>query len=92
MSLAVYRVLTPYTLPVDTGDQTGKLPATVQVASGELFVGDATQPQIVKYLAENAIVLVIADPTGILASIGVPVGMNGTELAIQVVTYIINFC
>ena len=55
MTLALYQVLTPYALTVNSGDITGQYPVSLSVPSGGFFVGNTADPLLVSLVAANAL-------------------------------------
>lgn len=65
MALALYQVLTPYPLTINTGDFSGSRGTTIEIPAGETFMGNTADPLVISYLAGNLISLVFNDVPGV---------------------------
>lgn len=78
MALAIYLNKSAFSVTVNTMDLTGKLPTTLLIREGDVFIGDTRDPLIVSALASGFIRLVATDPGNFLA--GIPAGTSDANL------------
>jgi hypothetical protein len=91
MALALYNVLAPFALNVVPNDFSGARAAPTMIQPNTAFVGNTTDPNVVAWLGAGLIALIHADASGYLSQYaGVTAGMNGSELAMMLLTGIYN--
>lgn len=83
-------------------DSSGARPSTVNVPSGEVFLGDSADPLVASYLPKGLISLIGADIPGVIngtlfgwnagnQKTSFSVGSYGSELAFQLYDAYVNF-
>lgn len=82
MAHALYMVMTPYSLTVNTNDLSGGRAATAVVESKHVFVGESVDPLTVSLLASGAIKLMSADVTKVVPTFDLP---SGSDLSTMIV-------